>query len=107
MASGGGVAAERSSFVGSRVPDEISKMIKSLNNVNVDKATFRAIVAGEHCQQTVAWASAHRGKWGQLTPLKMDEKLKKSENMQKEQFSMFMLYFESNQDKQVYRTALC
>jgi len=28
------------------------------------------------------WASAHRGKWGQLTPLeKMDEKLK-SENMQ-------------------------
>ena len=29
------------------------------------------------------WASAHRGKWGQLTPLeKMDEKLK-SENMQK------------------------
>jgi len=28
----------------------------------------------------------------------MDEKLK-SENMQKEQFSMFMLYFESNQGK--------
>jgi len=28
-------------------------------------------------------------------PGKMDEKLK-SENMQKEQFSMFMLYFESN-----------
>ena len=28
-----------------------------------------------------AWASAHRGKWGQLTPWKqMDEKLK-SENM--------------------------
>jgi len=30
----------------------------------------------------------------------MDEKLK-SKNMQKEQFSMFMLYFESNQDRQV------
>jgi len=30
----------------------------------------------------------------------MDEKLK-SENMQKEQFSMFMLYFKSNQDRQV------
>jgi len=30
----------------------------------------------------------------------MDEKLK-SENMQKEQFSMFMLYFESNQDRQL------
>jgi len=29
---------------------------------------------------------------------KMDEKLK-SENMQKEQFSMFMLYFESNQGR--------
>jgi len=29
------------------------------------------------------WASAHRGKWGQLTPWKkMDEKLK-NENMQK------------------------
>jgi len=30
----------------------------------------------------------------------MDEKLK-SENTQKEQFSMFMLYFESNQGRQV------
>jgi len=30
----------------------------------------------------------------------MDEKLK-SENMQKEQFSVFMLYFESNQGRQV------
>jgi len=30
-----------------------------------------------------AWASIHRGKWGQLTPPgKMDEKLR-SENMQK------------------------
>jgi len=33
-------------------------------------------------------------------PGKMDEKLK-SENMQKEQFSMFMLYFESNHGRQV------
>jgi len=30
----------------------------------------------------------------------MDEKLK-SENMQKEQFSVFMLYFEINQGRQV------
>jgi len=30
----------------------------------------------------------------------MDGKLK-SENMQKEQFSMFLLYFESNQGRQV------
>jgi len=31
----------------------------------------------------MSWASAHKGKWGQLTPLgKMGEKLK-SENMQK------------------------
>jgi len=30
----------------------------------------------------------------------MDEKLK-SENMQKQQFSMFVLYFESNQGRQV------
>ena len=33
-------------------------------------------------------------------PGKMDEKLK-SENIQKEQFSVFMLYFESNQGRQV------
>jgi len=38
-----------------------------------------------------SWASAHRGKWGQLTPWKMDEKLK-SENMQKEQFSMLVIF---------------
>jgi len=38
---------------------------------------------------------------GQLTPhRKMDEKVT-SENMQKEQFSMLMLYFESNQGRQV------
>jgi len=37
---------------------------------------------------------------------KMDEKLK-SKNMQKQQFSMFMLYFESNQGRQMKRTALC
>jgi len=30
----------------------------------------------------------------------MDEKLK-SKNIQKQQFSMFMLYFESNQGRQV------
>jgi len=30
----------------------------------------------------------------------MDEKLK-SKNMRKEQFSMFMLYFENNQGRQV------
>ena len=45
---GGGVASERSSFVGTRVPDEISKMVKTLNSVTVDKPTFRAIVAGMH-----------------------------------------------------------
>jgi len=44
--TGGGVAAERASFMGGRVPDEICKMISTLNNVTVDKATFRAIVAG-------------------------------------------------------------
>jgi len=33
-------------------------------------------------------------------PGKIDEKLK-SENMQKEQFSMFVLYFESNQGRQM------
>jgi len=38
--------------------------------------------------------------------MKKDEKLK-NENMQKEQFSLFMLYFESNQGRQMYRTALC
>ena len=47
------------------------------------------------------WASAHRGKCGQLiltpNPGKMDEKLK-SANMQKKQFSE---YFESNQGRQV------
>ena len=48
VGSVGGVATERSSFVGSRVPVEISKMITTLNSLTVDKATFRAIVAGTH-----------------------------------------------------------
>jgi len=36
----------------------------------------------EKTDTATAWASAHRGKWGQLTLWKMDEKLK-SENKQK------------------------
>jgi len=41
------------------------------------------------------WASAHMGKWGQMTHAgKMDEKLK-AKTCKKEQFPMFMLYFES------------
>jgi len=42
---------------------------------------------------------ANRVSW---PPGKIDEKLKSGgENMQKEQFSVFMLYFESNQGRQV------
>ena len=37
------------------------------------------------------WASAHRGEWGQLTPWKMDEKLK-SENMQKKSSFLCLCY---------------
>jgi len=34
------------------------------------------------------WASAHRGKWGQLTPWKNGSKIKKAKTCKKEQFSM-------------------
>jgi len=51
-------------------------------------------------QYITTWESAHMGKWGHLTPWKMDEKLK-SVNMQKEQFSVFLLYFDSNQGRQM------
>ena len=44
------------------------------------------------------WASANGV--SRPPPGKMDKKLK-SENMQKEQFPMFMLYSESNQDRHV------
>jgi len=35
------------------------------------------------------------------------KKIKKRKYAKKEQFSMFMLYFESNQGRQVQKTALC
>jgi len=38
---------------------------------------------------------------GQLTPGKMDKKFKKKRKHAKKQFSMFMLYFDSNQGRQV------
>jgi len=44
------------------------------------------MLAVHRCDLQLAWAYAHRGKWGQLTHWKMDEKLK-SDNTQKEQFS--------------------
>ena len=44
----------------------------------------------ERTVEVYIWASAHMGKWGQLTPLgKMDEKLK-SENVQK--IAVFYVY---------------
>jgi len=46
-------------------------------------------------------ASAHRGKWGQLTPLEKWMKNYKKKTCKKDQFSMFMLYFDSNQGRQV------
>jgi len=48
-----------------------------------------------------SWVSAHRGKWGQLTRLEKWMKIKKQKHAKKEQFSMFMLYFESNQERQM------
>jgi len=42
-----------------------------------------------------------RGKWGQLTNLEKWMKNLKAKTCKKEQFSMFMLYFESNQGRQV------
>jgi len=41
------------------------------------------------------------GQMGPADPLKKMDKKLKSENMQKEQFSMLLLYFESNRDRQV------
>jgi len=38
---------------------------------------------------------------GSADPLEKKDKKLKNENMQKEQFSMFMLYSESNQGRQV------
>jgi len=54
------------------------------------------LVAGQLNSYT--WASAQMGSADH--PGKMDEKLK-SENMQKQQFSMFMLYFDCNHGSQV------
>ena len=49
----------------------------------------------------IPWASAHRSKWGQLTLEKWMKNYYKDGNVQKEQLSMFMLYCESNQGRQV------
>jgi len=39
------------------------------------------------CSYTLfSWASAHRGKWGQLTPWKMDEKIKKRKRAKRSSF---------------------
>jgi len=49
-----------------------------------------------------SWASAHRGKWGQLNPLEKWMKNKKAKNTQKRAvFSVIILYFEINQGRQV------
>jgi len=40
-----------------------------------------------------AWASAHRGKWGQLTPPgKMDEKLKRENTQKRAVFYVYIIF---------------
>ena len=56
------------------------------------------------CTTIQPWASAHSGKWGQLIPLESGWKINKGKHAKKEQFSE---YSESNQGRQVQRTALC
>jgi len=48
-----------------------------------------------------SWASAHRGKWGQLTFVEKWMKTKKRKMQYRAVFLNFMLYFESNQGRQV------
>ena len=61
---------------------------------------------GENTFCTPAWASAHRGKWGQLTPGKMDEKLK-SENMQKRAvFYVYVILWEQSEQADVENGAM-
>jgi len=75
-------------IIGARAADALKLETKCINTTTSLRPRWHAY------QQP--WASAHRGKWGQLTPIgKMDEKLK-SRNMQKEQFSEWG-----------WRTALC
>ena len=52
-----------------------------------------------------AWASAHRGKWGQLTPWKMGEKLK-CENMQKSSFYVNVIFLEQSGQADVENGAM-
>jgi len=55
--------------------------------------------------QMAAWASAHRGKWGQLTPWKMGEKLK-CENMQKSSFYVYVIFLEQSGQADVENGAM-
>ena len=67
------------------------------NTVHYTVTRFQHMVQNLFCLVDLlplpwSWASAHRGKWGQLTPHgKMDEKLK-SENMQKKSSFLCLCY---------------
>jgi len=74
-----------------------SGMIEKLSTIFIVKVTprrvtFSHLLSGEHgCPQMRS--ADHPGK--------MDEKLKSENMQQKKRFSMFMLYFDSNQGRQV------
>ena len=64
----------------------VSEHTRSLPRTRSAPAAMTSRSVDVRQRRTKPRASAHSGKWGQLTPWEMDEKLK-SENMQKEQFS--------------------
>jgi len=66
----------------------------SLAEKQTDKQTNRQTCSSQHA--AAAWPSAH-GQIGSADPLEKWMKNQKAKTCKKEQFSMFMLYFESNQ----------
>jgi len=70
----------------------------SLAEKHTDKQTNRQTCSSQHAAP--AWPSTH-GQIGSADPLEKWMKNQKAKTCKKEQFSMFMLYFESNQGRQV------
>ena len=91
----------RSEYVENNRATEEARLARSRDPIMSKSSPVSWCYVDNYCSPGCDHGRPHIGANGVgWPPGKMDEKLK-SKNMQKEQFSMFMLYFESNQGRQV------
>jgi len=82
--------------VGLAVNSDWYRPVWGCGSRNVRQLTFAVSSSLVHNKWIEPWASAHRGKWGQLTPWINGWKIKKRNHAKKAVFSVYVIFWEQS-----------